>query len=79
MTPVGVCVATRTVPARLVVRDSHPGGPVHLPLLVARCPWTAPYTAGHSHAHPLTHPGARQLKAAPCNRRPYVLDLAGAA
>lgn len=79
MAPVGVCLAARTVPARLVIRYCPPGGPVHLPLMVVdHCPWTAPFTAGHGHAHPLTHPGPRQLKLPPCSRTPYVLDLAGA-
>lgn len=75
--PAGVCLGYRTIKARLVIRDSHPGGPIHYPLLVVdKCPWTPPFTAGHGHAHTLCWPGQRQVKVAPCNRVPYVLDIA---
>jgi len=78
MAPVGVCVAYRIITGRLIIRDSHPGGPVHMPLLVVKCPWVPPYTAGHHHTHALCEPGERQIKTAPCNQQPYVIKIGGA-
>lgn len=78
--PTGVCIATRTIPARLVTRHTIPGAPTAYPMLViGKCPWTAPFTAGHAHIHYLVTPGERQFKVAPCNRRPYMLTIGGEA
>lgn len=74
--PVHVCIAYRTIRGRLVIRDSHPGGPIHLPLLVVdKCPWTPPFTAGHAHIHTLCEPGSRQWKLPLCRKVPYVIDV----
>lgn len=75
MAPTGVCIATRTIPGQLVIRASHPGGPVHLPLLVVKCPWVPPFTAGHAHIHSLCEPGQRQWKMPICCKRPYVIQV----
>jgi hypothetical protein len=75
--PVGVCIATRTIPARLVIRETLPGTATAYPLLVIdKCPWTPAFRLGHAHIHTLVEPGSRQWKVAPCNRQPYVIDLA---
>jgi hypothetical protein len=75
--PAGICIATRTIRARLVIRETIPGGPTAWPLLVVgKCPWTPWEVAGHGHIHTLAEPGSRQFKVAPCNRRPYMIDLA---
>jgi hypothetical protein len=76
MTTTPVCIAVRTITARLVIRETTPGRPVVYPLLViSKCPWTPPFTAGHAHIHTLCEPGERQYKVAPCNRRPYMIKI----
>lgn len=76
VTPPHVCIATRTITARLVIRQSLLSGPVAWPLLVIdKCPWTPAFTAGHAHIHTLCEPGERQYKVAPCNRRPYMIRI----
>jgi len=74
--PAGVCIATRTVKARLVIRDTTSGTAIAWPMLViGKCPWTPWELAGHAHVHYLCQPGERQYKVAPCNRRPYMLAI----
>jgi hypothetical protein len=76
--PVGVCIATRTITCRLIIRHSYPSAPIAWPLLVIdKCPWTPDFTAGHAHLHWLCTPGPRQWKVAPCNRQPYMIRVAG--
>lgn len=74
--PVHICVATRIIRCRLIIRTTLPGAPVAYPLLVVdKCPWTPAFRAGHSHIHSLCTPGPRQWKVAPCNRQPYVIQI----
>jgi hypothetical protein len=74
----GVCIATRIVKARLVVRHTTPGHPTAWPMLViSKCPWTPWDRAGHAHIHFMTEPGP-WYRVAPCNRRPYLITLATA-
>lgn len=75
--PAGVCIATRIVPARLVIRETTPGCPTAWPMLaIDKCPWTPWDQAGHGHWHFMTGPGPRWWRPAPCNGRPYILAIA---